>query len=451
MGTLEQKIKAFVKDQGVEVVGVAGPDRLDGPPSLDPTYTMRGARSIVTMALPMNVDAIYDFLGKKSPAPHNVDQYKLNQKLNWITTSVANYISSLGYRAKAVAANGNYRRSLNTFAVYPSFSHRCGAIVSGIAAQGWSGNVMSKEYGASMYLGTIVTDARLESDEPMHPRFFIDNYCKNCKLCERTCVAGMFEPEREEYLLINKELHPRGRRVNLDICSTSCFGLHALSRDKKWTTWGDRWIKEWVDHSPGASDSKLKNRYIMMREVLSGGDTATRYDFIRNVGHNLLPKKVIEDYANKHPENKREIERTKMLFDFAGQIGISGLRNERILTCGQCSLVCGPTLEETAKRYKTLIESGLVVPGPEGEMVNVTTYEEAVEKRKKYLPEFSGVEKLKNAVAFGIYWTKHYTGIEPKSIIKGMIYKRRLKKAIQDRVRGPADSVEEAAKKRTIP
>ena len=84
-------------------------------------------------------------------------------------------------------------------------------------------------------------------------------------------------------------------------------------------------------------------------------------------------------------------------------------------------------------------------------MVNVTTYEEAVEKRKKYLPEFSGVEKLKNAVAFGIYWTKHYTGIEPKSIIKGMIYKRRLKKAIQDRVRGPADSVEEAAKKRTIP
>jgi hypothetical protein len=28
MGTLEQKIKSFVKDQGVEVVGVAGPDRI---------------------------------------------------------------------------------------------------------------------------------------------------------------------------------------------------------------------------------------------------------------------------------------------------------------------------------------------------------------------------------------------------------------------------------------
>jgi hypothetical protein len=104
MGNLEQKIKAFVKDQGVEVVGVAGPDRLDGPPSLDPTYTMRGARSIVTMALPMNVGAIYDFLGKKSPAPHNADQVLMNQKMNRITASLANYISSLGYRAKAVPA-----------------------------------------------------------------------------------------------------------------------------------------------------------------------------------------------------------------------------------------------------------------------------------------------------------------------------------------------------------
>jgi hypothetical protein len=37
MGSLESKIKDFVAEQGVEVVGLAGPERLDGPPSLDPT------------------------------------------------------------------------------------------------------------------------------------------------------------------------------------------------------------------------------------------------------------------------------------------------------------------------------------------------------------------------------------------------------------------------------
>jgi hypothetical protein len=42
----EEDIRSFLKNQGVDVIGMAGPERLDGPPSLDPTYTMRGAKSI---------------------------------------------------------------------------------------------------------------------------------------------------------------------------------------------------------------------------------------------------------------------------------------------------------------------------------------------------------------------------------------------------------------------
>ena len=438
MGSLEQKIKAFVKEQGVEVVGVAGPDRLEGPPSLDPTYTMQRARSIVSMALPMNVDAIYDFLGKKSPTPHGLDQIKINQKLFRIATSLAEYINSLGYKAGAVPSNNTYRRSPDAFSTHPSFSHRFGAIASGIGAQGWSGNIMTREYGAAIYLGTVVTDATLESDEPMHPRYFIDTSCKGCKLCERTCVAGMFESEREEYVLINKELHPRGKRVSIDLCNVSCFGLHSLSRDKKWTTWGHRWIEDWVDHPPDAL-SKLRMRYILMREGITAGDSTPRYDIIRRIGSLLWPEELIEDYINTHPEHKRESERTRMLFDFAEQLGVSGLRDERILTCGQCALVCGPTIDETARRYNTLVESGLVVPGPESEMVNVPTYEKAVEMRKKYLPKITGAEKFKDAVASTVLWHKFYFGIEPTSIIGGIIYDRKLKKAVKEKIKGHKD------------
>ena len=61
MSGIEEKIRSFLKKQGVQVMGIAGPERLDGPPSLDPTYTMRGAKSIVSIAMPMNVEAIYDF------------------------------------------------------------------------------------------------------------------------------------------------------------------------------------------------------------------------------------------------------------------------------------------------------------------------------------------------------------------------------------------------------
>ncbi len=88
MSGIEQKIKDFAKEQGVAVVGVAGPERLDGPPSLDPTYTMKGAKSIVSLVVPMDTDAIYKFLGKEAYQPHLTDQTRWNTKLNRISARI---------------------------------------------------------------------------------------------------------------------------------------------------------------------------------------------------------------------------------------------------------------------------------------------------------------------------------------------------------------------------
>jgi hypothetical protein len=181
-------------------------------------------------------------------------------------------------------------------------------------------------------------------------------------------------------------------------------------------------------------------RYILMREGIAAGDSTPRYDIIRRIGSLLWPEEIIEGYFDKHPENKRESERTRMLFDFAEQIGVRGLRDERIITCGQCAQVCGPTIEETALRYKTLVESGLVVLGSEGEMVNVPTYEKAVELRKKYLPKVTGAERFKDAVASTVLWHRFYFGIEPRSMIQSIIYERKLRKAVHHQARGHADS-----------
>ena len=57
---------------------------------------MPGARSVIAMALPMNVDAIYDFLSKKSPAPHNLDQFLNYQRLQRIGKNLADYLVSQG-------------------------------------------------------------------------------------------------------------------------------------------------------------------------------------------------------------------------------------------------------------------------------------------------------------------------------------------------------------------
>ena len=48
MQSNEEKIKDFARKAGIGLVGIAGEGRFDGPPSLDPTYTLKGARAIVS-------------------------------------------------------------------------------------------------------------------------------------------------------------------------------------------------------------------------------------------------------------------------------------------------------------------------------------------------------------------------------------------------------------------
>ena len=435
---LEQKIKDFAYSQGVDVVGIAGPERLDGPPSLDPTYTMKGARSIISLILPMDVQAIYDFLGKKTPIPHWLDQVKKNQQMHRTCEFLAGYIRSLGYKAEAVPPNSSYRRNPYIYAVQPSFAHRFGAIVSGIAGQGWSGNVMNDRYGASIYIGTVVTDAVLESDPIRHsPRHFMDGFCSTCQICAKTCTAQMFRDDAEEYILLNGELHPRGKRRDINLCSAACFGLHSISADRKWTTWGYRWDKEWMERPVDTITKFDAVRELTLRANLAG-DTASRFSMIKAVGYDLIPDEVLKEYLDKHPENLGREEREKALFAFAEKVGVTGLMNETILTCAHCSLICGPTLEETARRYNFLMEGGLVVLGEKGDMVNVPTYEEAVKIRQVPKPGIWVI--IKDMIASTILFHKLYFGLEPKSMIQGFLYNRRLKKAVADRLEGHKDS-----------
>jgi hypothetical protein len=435
--SLEEKIKDFVRNQGVDVVGLAGPDRLDGPPSLDPTYTMRGAKSIVSMVTPMDQGAIYDYLGKKSAVPHNVDQLKKNQRMFRVSEMVAGYVRSLGYNAAVVPPNNSYRRTLYVFATIPTFSHRFGAMAAGIAGQGWSGNVMTEEYGGATYLGTVVTDAVLESDPLRYSsRYFVDEWCKKCRVCDKVCPLGMFIGDNEEYILMNGELHPRAKRRDINLCNGGCFGLHALSNDKKWGTYGYRWTKAWMD-VPLEKLTSMKVIPEFVKQVSLAGDSGRRYKMIRHYAGYVMKDDVLNEYLDKHPESMSQEEHNKEFIEHGERLGVKGLLNDTLLTCGNCGLVCGSSIQESAERYRLLTNSGLAVRGADGNMVNVPTYEEAVTIRQ--IPKRSLWAKLKDA--WNLNWTFHkwYWGFEPISFIKGILYARRLKKAVKDRIAGHKD------------
>jgi ferredoxin len=433
MSGIEGDIRSFLKNQGVDVIGMAGPERLDGPPSLDPIYTMRGAKSIISFALPMNVDAIYDFLSKKTPVTHNTDQLIGNQKIHHIAKRLADYLNDRGFRARAVPTNNNYRRSLDVYSTHPDFSHRFGAIVSGIAGQGMSGNVMTTKYGAAVYLSTVVTDAVLKSDHLLPPRYFIDRYCKKCLICDKACPAKMFEMEKEEYVLLNSELHPRGKRRSIDLCNASCFGLHSLSPDKKFSSWGRYWISSWVGREP---DPKKENiRKTLLMKGGSVGDSTVRYKLIRSIGCELHPEEWIDEWkiVRRYEDLPQdELEQRKVQSGLIKKyLGIQ-IENPNVLTCGQCALVCGPTIQESAKRLKLLREGGIVVPGKDGRNVVVKTFEEARKIREQYPFRISYSRRLSDILQSTVLWMGHYFGIEPRSIIKNWLYQKKLKRAISE-------------------
>ncbi|HUN55274.1 MAG TPA: hypothetical protein VMU29_08975 [Smithella sp.] len=432
MGLLEEDIRNFLKSQGVGVIGIAGPERLEGPPSLDPAYTMRGAKSIISFAMPMDVGAIYDFLSKKTPVTHNTDQLILNQKIHHIARRLADYLNKLGHRARPVPTNNTYRRSLDVYSTHPSFSHRFGAIVSGIGGQGMSGNVMTKEYGAAIYLSTVVTDAVLKSDPMLEPDYFIDHYCKKCLICDKACPAKMFEMEKKEYVLLNGELHPRGRRRSIDLCNASCFGLHSLSPDKKFSSWGRHWISSWVGKEPDCEKENIRKKLLI--KGASVGDSTVRYKLIHSIGSELHPEEWIDEWKIvKRFEDlpHDELERRKVQAGLIKKyLGIS-IEDPNVLTCGQCALVCGPDIKESAKRLNLLREGGIVVPGEDGRTVVVKNFENALRIRKQYPFKISRLRMISDSFRSGVLWMSYYFGIEPKSIFQNWIYQRKLKQAVQ--------------------
>jgi hypothetical protein len=275
----------------------------------------------------------------------------------------------------------------------------------------------------------------------VEPRFFMDNYCATCKLCEKSCPARMFLCDEEEQVLLNGALHPRGKRRNLDLCNISCFGLHGLSIDKKWSSWGRHWIDAWIHKDPDPTDKK-KIRRQMLAKGLESGDSAPRYEAIRKNFSILWPEEKVEGLIPEYkdlPED--EDERFNLLSTLVKNMGTPNLEDPVTLTCGQCSLVCGPNFEETTKRFNLLMESGIVLPGENGRMVHAKTYEEAAAIKKQHpIERPSGRTQFLDILGNLKIWYGRYFGIEPTSMIQGWKYHARAKRALEEKALNPGPS-----------
>lgn len=323
MEKLSSLVREFVLIEGGCESGIATRETLEGgPPSSDLTYVMHGAKSAITFAVAIDQKPIPPYLMKQERVPLEQAFVRANVLASGIALHLANYLTQKGFPSVPVAANNVFRppdpdnsSDYIVDAYYPDIAHRYLAVRSGVGHLGLSGNLITRNQGAAVILGTTVTSAQLLPTPPLPPQ---ENYCDNCRLCMASCVAGFMSRREKTSLSLGGLEIAYSKRLDYGRCDMVCSGYTGLHASGKWSTW-----------SPGRfavpeSDVDLRPAHERMRRA-----------------HSRWPASEGGRYFFFMDEKLR-------------------------VSCANCQLVCCPDKNERKARYKMLTEAGVVIQKSDG-------------------------------------------------------------------------------------
>ena len=338
---LKDKVKILAIDSGAALVGIGSQERLkDAPPSADMSYSLPGAKSCIIWAYSNSMDAIEKFFSKKDRMGVKYLKY-FAYSTAWKTAEkIAKLIEqNSDYKAHPVIPNYKYRKvegnrfdQIQEDKGHPDFSLRYGAVAAGLGHLGWSGNLVTKEFGGSCYLGGVITTAPLEPD-PMAEK----NYCNRCKICVKACTAGFFhetEEENEYPVVIGGYKQTYAKREINARCGFTCMGIIGVSEDGTWGTWASNHICTKNDSDDDWRDPEYRKS--LWEELTISNKTPLK---LRNKA-----KQIIKSFAaGVQAENA----------------GFHSLRdmNPR---CGNCSYICVKDHKKRLELLKMLENSGKV-------------------------------------------------------------------------------------------
>ena len=241
MESAETRLKALAVSLGADLVGITTTDILaDGPPSADPRYLLPSSNSVIAFARTLDRDLVQDFIGKKTWRPHCGDRKAVAKGLYTIGDALVEKLRSEGHEAVNVDLNNNYRPEKGAddvtemTAFLPDFAHRYAALAAGIGRLGWSGNLLTREHGARVELGSVLTSAVLRPDLPIadenHP-------CDRCKMCSLVCPVEMIHPKTSTQVTVAGITETIARKRPNTCCWIGCTGYEGLATSRTWSNW----------------------------------------------------------------------------------------------------------------------------------------------------------------------------------------------------------------------
>lgn len=143
---------------------------------IDPKLTMPSCKSIIVLGISYNVDfkerPDYNLMGRLSKSSWGTDYHKVLIKKIELLIAEIKKVADFKY---------------NYFVDTGPLVDRELAVRAGIGYYGKNCSVINDEYGSFIFLGYILTDLSLESNERLESK------CGDCNLCIRACPTGALE------------------------------------------------------------------------------------------------------------------------------------------------------------------------------------------------------------------------------------------------------------------
>ena len=366
---LEEQIKKFAFDEGASLVGICSADSIKDKEFSDAEYLLPGAKSVVSIAIKFDDDVVNKYLSKEDYLSLCHEEGYVTKELLRIGSTIKEFLEEMGFQAYRCDINFNYR-NINTSSkavvpvlknlislinkdhdesvllteneqktlemlkklilggfrkspmnLVPNFSHRCAAVAAGLGRVGWSGNIITEEYGARVLFGSIITDAELTPDKSLK-----NNPCIGCKICEKSCQGGLFQKNNHLMIKIGNIEEKIAKRNSYAYCIAVCSGMVGQNKFKEWSTWSPFRFDD-IDHLPldESVNQYVSNMYATAIE--KGGKEAE--NVLRLIENTFLGRndKPAEDFRP---------------------------------TCVFCQLVCGPTLKDKKESYDFIVNSGCI-------------------------------------------------------------------------------------------
>lgn len=181
---------------------------------IDPTNILDNCKSVISIAISYNVDildncGVTKYKGKISKSSWGKDYHiVLREKMTELVEKIL------------VKTNFSYRIVVDT----SPFLDRDYANISGIGYFGKNCSIINKDYGSFIFLGHILTDLDLDSNDER-----IKSECKDCDICLKACPTKALESAYRvnpkkciSYLTQTKEYIPENLREKMGISLYGC-------------------------------------------------------------------------------------------------------------------------------------------------------------------------------------------------------------------------------------